>query len=252
MLSLELDFTGKVAIVTGAASGMGLLSAQNLAAGGAKVVLTDVNDEALQAAVAGICAKGGQALGRLCDVRDYSQVEAAAKFTVEQYGRIDILINCAGGFAGRIFQRKESFKDMPLEVLDWGMDVNFKGPIYFCRAVLNQMFEQKRGVIINLGSVDGVTGSSSMEYSAAKGGMISLTKSLAVYASPHGVRACCVSPGPVLTRAAMANMPTRLGRAAEPQELVDMIVFLCSDKAAFANGSNFVVDGGRSCGGYKN
>jgi NAD(P)-dependent dehydrogenase (short-subunit alcohol dehydrogenase family) len=252
MLSLELDFTGKVAIVTGAASGMGLLSAQNLAAGGAKVVLTDVNDEALQAAVAGICAKGGQALGRLCDVRDYSQVEAAAKFTVEQYGRIDILINCAGGFAGRIFQRKESFKDMPLEVLDWGMDVNFKGPIYFCRAVLNQMFEQKSGVIINLGSVDGVTGSSSMEYSAAKGGMISLTKSLAVYASPHGVRACCVSPGPVLTRAAMANMPTRLGRAAEPQELVDMIVFLCSDKAAFANGSNFVVDGGRSCGGYKN
>lgn len=251
MLNLKLDFTGKVAIVTGAASGMGLLTAQNLAVGGAKVVLTDVNNEALQAAVAGICAKGGEAVGQLVDVRDYSQVEAAATFTVEHYGRIDILINCAGGFAGRIFQRKESFKDMPLEVLDWGMDVNFKGPIYFCRAVLNQMFAQKSGVIINLGSVDGVTGSSSMEYSAAKGGMISLTKSLAVYASPYGVRACCVSPGPVLTRAAMANMPTRLGRAAEPQELVDMIVFLCSDKAAFTTGSNFVVDGGRSSGGYK-
>lgn len=249
MLNLELDFTGKVAIITGAASGMGLLSAQNLAVGGAKVVLTDVNNDALQAAVAGICAKGGEAVGRLVDVRDYSQVEAAAAFTIEQYGRIDILINCAGGFAGRVFKRSESFKDMPLEVLDWGMDVNFKGPIYFCRAVLNQMFAQKTGVIINLGSVDGVTGSSSMEYSAAKGGMISLTKSLAVYGAPHGVRACCVSPGPVLTRPGMANMPTLLGRAAAPQEIVDMIVFLCSDKAAFATGSNFVIDGGRSCGG---
>ncbi|MGI6353933.1 MAG: SDR family oxidoreductase [Lentisphaerae bacterium] len=251
MLNLELDFTGKVAIVTGAASGMGLLSAQNLAAGGAKVVLVDVNDEALQPAVAGIRTQGGEATGQVVDVRDYSQVEAAAKFTVEHYGRIDILINCAGGYAGRIFQRKERFKDMPLEVLDWGMDVNFKAPIYFCRAVLNQMFEQKSGVIINLGSVDGVTGSCAVEYSAAKGGMISLTKSLAVYGAPYGVRACCVSPGPVLTRPGMANMPTRLERAAEPQEIVDMIVFLCSDKAAFATGSNFVVDGGRSCGGYK-
>lgn len=251
MLNLELDFTGKVAIVTGAASGMGLLTAQNLAKGGAKVVLTDVNEPALQEAAAGICAEGGEAVGRVVDVRDYSQVEAAANYAIAQFGRIDILVNCAGGSAGRVFQRKESFKDMPLEVLDWGMDVNFKGPIYFCRAVLNQMFEQKSGVIINLGSVAGVSGSGDMEYSAAKGGMISLTKSLAVYASPHGVRACCVSPGPVLTRAAMANMPTRLGRAAEPQELVDMIVYLCSDKAAFITGSNFLVDGGRCSGAYK-
>ncbi|MEN6545916.1 MAG: SDR family oxidoreductase, partial [Armatimonadia bacterium] len=89
----------------------------------------------------------------------------------------------------------------------------------------------------------------SLDYGAAKSGMIGLTKSLALYGAPHGIRSCCVSPGPVLTRPAMANMKTRLGRAAEPDEIVSLILYLCSDEAAFITGSNYVIDGGRSIGG---
>ena len=106
-----------------------------------------------------------------------------------------------------------------------------------------------RGVIINVGSVDGQTGSAAVEYSAAKSGVMNgLTKSLALYGAPWGVRVCCVSPGPVLTRPAMAKMKTPLGRAAQTQEIVDLILFLCSDQAGFITGSNYMIDGGRSCG----
>lgn len=88
-----------------------------------------------------------------------------------------------------------------------------------------------------------------MDYSTAKSGVMNgLTKSLALYGASHGVRVCCVSPGPVLTREAMAKRKTPLGRAAQPQEIVDMIVYLCSDKAAFMTGSNYMLDGGRSRG----
>jgi len=243
-----MEFSGKVAIVTGAASGMGLLCAQKLAEEGAKVVLTDVNAERLAACTAEIVKKGGEASFAKTDVRVYAEVEAAAKFTVEKYGRIDILINCAGGYCGRIFNRSESFKDLPVEVLDWGAEVNFKGPIWFCRAVIGTMIEQQGGVIINLGSIDGVTGGA-VVYGAAKAGMIGLTKSLAIYGAPYNVRVCCVSPGPVLTRPGMANMATLLKRAAEPIEVVNLILYLCSDKAAFITGSNHLIDGGRACGG---
>ena len=243
-----MRFKGKVAIVTGAASGMGLLTAQKLAEEGACVVLTDVNLHAVTAAAEEICEKGGDAIGIQVDVRCYEQVKGAVEFAVEKYGSVDILLNCAGGCSSRVFGRSEPFHELPIEVVEWGVDVNFKGPIYFCHAVLGQMIEQKSGVIVNMGSVDGVTGSMSLDYGASKTGMIGLTKSLALYGAPHGIRACCVSPGPVLTRPAMAKMKTRLGRAAEPQEIVDLILYLCSDKAAFITGSNHIIDGGRSVG----
>ena len=112
------------------------------------------------------------------------------------------------------------------------------------------MERKKGGVIINMGSVDGVTGGAgAIVYGAAKSGMIGLTKSLALYGAPHGIRACCVSPGPVLTRPAMAGMKTPLGRAAQPGEVVSLILYLSSDAAAFITGANYVIDGGRSCGG---
>ena len=112
------------------------------------------------------------------------------------------------------------------------------------------MIEQKNGVIITLGSVSGVEGAAgAVSYSCSKFGMIALAKSLAIAGAPHGVRACCVSPGPVLTRPGMAGMKTRLGRAAEPKEVVDLILYLCSDKAAFITGTNYMIDGGRSIGG---
>lgn len=249
-----MNFKDRVAIISGGASGMGLLAAQNLCAEGAKVVLADVNKAAAEAAAASIRASGGDAFGVEVDVRNFGQVENAARVAVEKYGSVDILMNFAGGAEGRMLKCSAPFHEMPIEVIDWGLDVNLKGAVYFCRAVLGTMIKQKRGVIINLGSITGVEGggNGAVNYSAAKSGLIGLTKSLALCGAPYGVRACCVSPGPVLTRAAMANMKTRLGRAAEPQEVVDLILYLCSDKAAFITGTNYLIDGGRACGGMDN
>jgi dihydroanticapsin dehydrogenase len=245
-----MRFKDKTAIVTGAASGMGLLTAQNLCKEGAKVVLTDINREAVESAAEKIRQNGGEAIGLPVDVRCYEQVENIAATTLKKYQTIDLMFNYAGGAEGRVCKCPKAFHEMPLEVIDWGLDVNLKGAVYFCRAVLGTMIEQKSGVIINLGSVTGMEGSAgAVCYSAAKRGIVGFTKSLALCGAPYGVRACCVSPGPVLTRPGMANMKTRLGRAAEPQEVVDLILYLCSDKAAFITGSNYMIDGGRTCGG---
>jgi NAD(P)-dependent dehydrogenase (short-subunit alcohol dehydrogenase family) len=245
-----MSFKDKVAIISGAASGMGLLSAQELAKDGAKVLLADVDAAAVEAAAAGIRQNGGEAVGLKVDVRMYAEVKRAADLALETFGRIDILLNFAGGAETRVCNCPKPFHEMPIEVIDWGLDVNLKGAVYFCRAVLGTMIRQKSGVIINLGSVTGVEGSASaVGYSAAKSGIVGLTKSMALAGAPYGVRACCVSPGPVLTRPAMANMKTRLGRAAAPQEVVDLILYLCSEKAAFITGSNIMIDGGRTCGG---
>jgi NAD(P)-dependent dehydrogenase (short-subunit alcohol dehydrogenase family) len=246
-----MRFKGKVAIITGAASGMGLLSAQKLAEEGAKVVLTDVNVEAVSVAAENIRKNGGEAIGIQVDVRNYGQVKNAADTALKTYGSIDIMMNFAGGAECRMLKRTEPFHELPIEVIDWGLDVNLKGAVYFCHAVFGTMIRQKSGVIINLGSVTGVEGGGfgAVNYSAAKSGLIGLTKSLALCGATYGVRCCCVSPGPVLTRPGMANMKTRLGRAAEPQEIVDLILYLCSDKAAFITGTNYLIDGGRSCGG---
>lgn len=246
-----MQFKGKTAISTGAASGMGLLFAQCFAAEGGNVVMCDVNKAVLNEKVAEINAKdGGRAVGVLCDVRDYAQVCAARDRAVAEFGGIDVMCNFAGGYARRMLNvpGELDFTEVPIDVFDWGLDVNLKGPFYFTHAVLKQMREQKSGLIINIGSICGEEGDPyGMEYPVAKSGlMYGLTKSVAQYGAPHNIRCVCVSPGPVLTRASMANMKTLLGRAAEPQEIIDMVLFIASDKGQFINGANIMIDGGRS------
>ncbi len=254
-----MDFTGKVAISTGAASGMGLLFAENFAELGGNVVLCDVNENVLNEKVAEINTKGkGQAIGVLCDVRDYDQVCNARDKAVEAFGRIDVMANFAGGTAVRMQkvdrQAHPEFPDVPIEVYDWGIDVNLKGPFYFAHAVLKQMREQKSGLIINIGSITGQEGDGyGMDYPTSKAGlMFGLTKSIAQYGSKYGIRCVCVSPGPVLTRAAMAGMKTLLGRAADPQEIIDLCLFIASEKGQFINGENIMIDGGRNAMGRWN
>lgn len=245
-----MQFAGKTAVATGAASGMGLLFAQNFAALGGNAVLCDVNEQVLTEKVREINEKGGSAIGVVCDVRDYAQVCAARDRAVEAFGSIDVLCNFAGGTAVRMLHVDPSleFPDIPIEVYDWGLDVNLKGQFYFDHAVMKQMRNQKSGLIVNIGSITGMEGDGrGVDYPTAKSGaMFGLTKSLAQYGSKYGVRCVCVSPGPVLTRAAMANMKTLLHRAAEPQEIVDLILFLASDKGQFINGENIMIDGGRN------
>ena len=207
-----MNFENKTAISTGAASGMGLLVAQNFADLGGNVVLCDVNEKVLFEKVDEINSKGkGKAIGVICDVRDYEQVCAARDKAVKTFGSIDIMANFAGGTAVRMQKVDRSahpeFPDVPIEVYDWGIDVNLKGPFYFAHAVLKQMREQKSGLIINIGSVTGVEGDGyGMDYPTSKAGlMYGLTKSIAQFGSKHGIRCVCISPGPVLTRAAMAK-----------------------------------------------
>lgn len=248
-----MDFSGKVALSTGAASGMGLQFAKSFAALGGSVVLCDVNEPVLAEKVAEIQAQGkGDAIGVVCDVRDYGQVCAARDKAVAAFGRIDLLANFAGGTAVRMCkvdrQKYHEFPDVPIEVYDWGIDVNLKGPFYFAHAVLKQMREQQSGLILNIGSITGAEGDGyGMDYPTSKAGlMYGLTKSIAQFGAKYGIRCVCVSPGPVLTRANMANMKTLLGRAAEPQEIVDLCLFLASDKGQFINGENIMIDGGRA------
>ncbi len=245
-----MNFTGKTAVITGAASGMGLLTARCYAEQGGNVVMSDINSEALQAAVTQINAvREGSAIGVTCDVRDYSQVCHVCDEAISVYGRIDLLVNFAGGAEVRMLNAGgKEFPDIPIEVYDWGIDVNLKGQFYFDHAVLKQMREQKSGVIINIGSITGFEGcDSNVAYSASKSAaMYGLTKSIALYGGKYGIRCCCVSPGPVLTREAMSNMKTLLGRAAQPQEIVDMVLYLASEKADYITGVNFLLDGGRS------
>ena len=251
-----MDFKNKVAISTGAASGMGLLFAENFAALGGNVVMCDVNESVLAEKVAAINEKGnGVAIGIVCDVRDYSQVCDARDKAVLEFGRIDIMANFAGGTAVRMCKvdtnKYPEFPDVPIDVYDWGIDVNLKGPFYFAHAVLKQMREQNSGLIINIGSIMGAEGSViGMDYSTSKAAlMYGLTKSIAQFGAKYGIRCVCVSPGPVLTRPAMANMKTMLNRAAEPQEIIDLILFIASEKGQFINGENIMIDGGRNAMG---
>lgn len=248
-----MDFKDKVAISTGAASGMGLLFAENFASLGGNVVMCDVNEAVLSQKVEAINEKGnGKAIGVICDVRDYAQVCNARDKAVSEFGRIDILANFAGGTAVRMLsvdrEKYPEFPDVPIDVYNWGIDVNLKGPFYFAHAVLKQMREQKSGLIINIGSITGAEGDGyGMDYPTSKAGlMYGLTKSIAQYGSKYGIRCVCIAPGPVLTRAAMANMKTLLGRAAEPQEIIDLCLFVASDKGQFINGETIMIDGGRN------
>ncbi len=247
----QQSIIGKTAITTGAASGMGLLFAQNFASLGGNVILCDVNEQVLNEKVEEINAKGkGKAIGIICDIRDYEQVLNVRDKTVETFGSIDVVINFAGGTARRMLNVgwDIEFPDVPIEVFDWGLDVNLKGPFYFAHVVLSQMRKQNSGLIINIGSITGAEGSAkSVDYATAKAGlMYGLTKSIAQYGAKYGVRCVCISPGPVLTRPDMANMKTLLDRAGEPQEIVDLCLFIASEKGQFINGENIMIDGGRN------
>lgn len=251
-----MNFQGKVAISTGAASGMGLAFAKSFAELGGDVILCDVNEEGLKQVAEEInAAQKGKAIYQICDVRDYQQVCAVRDKALDAFGRIDLVVNFAGGYGRRMKQVEDGldFTEVPIDVFDWSLDLNLKGPFYFAHAVLGQMKKQKSGLIINIGSITGAEGDGyGMDYPTAKAGvMYGLTKSVAQYGAGHGIRCVCVSPGPVLTRPDMAGMPTMLGRAAEPQEIVDLCLFIASEKGQFINGENIMIDGGRNAMGRR-
>ena len=245
---MDYDFSNKVVIATGAASGMAKLYLENMAEMGATAIFVDINKEAVEAAAEDVRKKGFKAVAYTADIRKHADVSAVTEDVIAKFGRIDYLLNSAGGASARVC-KQPAFPYCSFESIEWGVDVNLKGAIFFAKAVMTHMIEQKFGVIINMSSIDAITGScgGSVDYGAEKAGMIGLTKGLAIFGAKHNIRSVSVAPGPVLTRPGMANMKTLLGRAAEVQEVVDLLLYLTSDKAAFITGCNYQIDGGRAC-----
>lgn len=240
-----MEFKNKTVIITGGASGMGLALGKSFYEQGANVVLVDINKESLDK----INADMPNALCLKADIRFFEEVKNTVDKAVEKFGTVDFMVNMAGGYSPRLLNEPPlDFCDRDIENIKWGLDLNLMAPVYYCHQVMRVMKKQNCGVIINIGSITGLEGSpTGSDYAISKTGvMYGLTKSMAILGAKYGVRCCCVSPGPVMTRPGMSAMKTLVGYPAQPSELVDMIMFLCSDKAKSITGTNYMVDGGRS------
>ena len=241
-----MNFTGKTALVTGAAVGVGKATAIQLASYGANVVLVDRNEEALAKAKAEI-PQQDRVMTVVCDVTDAEAVSACVAAAIERFGAVDILVNNAG-----IWRIWASFLDTSIE--DWKqyIDVNVMGTVYFSKAVLPGMLERGWGRIVNVASVAGVYGNANMvHYSATKGAILSFTKALAKEVADRGVTVNSTSPGMVNTSkdpdidATQPNSASYVGRTGSARENAELICFLASEKAAFISGQNVLIDGCR-------
>ena len=246
----------KVCVITGAGSGMGRVAAGLFAAQGARVVVADYNEAAVVETVAAVAAAGGQVTGVRADVSKESDAKAMIDHAVATYGRVDVLYNNAGIMP----EADHSVIDTDVDTWDQVMAVNVRGVFLGCKHAIPQMVAQGSGSIINIASFVALLGCSVPQdaYTASKGALLSLTRSLAVQFGPAGVRTNAICPGPVETPLLMdwllkdeAAKQLRLarnpsGRFGKPEEIVNMAIYLASDESRWTNGASLVVDGGIS------
>ena len=239
----------KIALVTGAGGGIGRAICMRLAAEGACVAVTDLRLENAEKVAAEIRTAGGRAIGLKADVTRSVEVRDAVQKAVHGFGRIDILVNNAGGSAALI-GKLSKFKDTTEDVWSWVIDLNLHGTLRFIHAVLKDMVERKSGKIINIASIAGEVGIvDRVDYSAAKGGVISMTKALAMEIGAYGVTVNCVSPGLISrTTETAPSDGTYVGRNGDQKEVAALVAFLASPEADFITGVNYTIDGGRTLG----
>ena len=244
----------KVALITGAASGIGRASALKFACEGARVVAVDTQREGNEETVSSIGAAGGTAIAFQADVTDSQAVRQMIGAAVETYGHLDILFNNAG------ISRRGTILDLDEETFDRIFAVNVKGVFLGCKEAIPIMKSQGGGVILNTSSQLGLVGATGHAvYPATKGAVVQLTRCLALDHAADGIRVNCLCPGPIETpmvkrsreetgdaeaarRASIAGVP--LGRIGAPEEMADVAAYLCSDEASYITGAAILADGG--------
>jgi 3-oxoacyl-[acyl-carrier protein] reductase len=239
---------GKVCLITGAAQGIGLATAVKFANEGAIIVVCDVKQAAVDAAVAQCQAAGAQAVGFVVDVTQRDMVDATVKAVLEKYGRIDVLVNNAG------ITQDARLQKMTLEQFDRVIDVNLRGVFHCAQAVTDAMVAQGSGVILNASSVVGIYGNyGQTNYAATKFGVIGFTKTWSRELGPKGIRVNAVAPGfietPILSTIpdkVIQEMKERvpLKRMGQPDDIANVYAFLASDEASYINGTVIEVAGG--------
>src|SRR6266567_7558488 len=249
---MRLD--GKVALITGAGSGMGRVAAQMFAAEGARVMVAEFARDAGAETVSLVTGAGGEATLVQADVSREDDARRMVEEAVDRYGRVDVLYNNAG----IMLEADHSVIDTDVSVWDQVMAVNLRGVFLGCKYAIPKMVEQGSGSIINISSFVALMGCSNPQdaYTASKGAVLALTRSLAVQFAPRGVRTNAILPGPVETpllmdwlvkdeeakRIRLSRNPT--GRFGKPEEIVNMALYLASDDSRWTNGANLVIDGG--------
>lgn len=247
------DLKGKVAIITGAAKGMGKADALKLANAGAKVVLADISQQECQLVVDEIRKERGEAIAVKCDVSQKAEVDNLIAETLKKFSKIDILVNNAGIFPF------EPFLEMPEQNFERVIDINLKGYFLMAQACAKEMVKQKSGSIVNIVSIAmgqvGVGFAGLTHYCASKGGIVAMSQAMALELAPLGIRVNCIAPGAIDTpgaaaikndskvlEATTAGIP--LKRMGKPEEISNAVLFLASDESSYMTGSTMVVDGG--------
>lgn len=243
-----MSLQDKIAVVTGAASGIGLATARALAAEGAHVVLADIDRDKGESAAAALRASGSEAEFGAVDITDPASIEAFARDVQERHGAIDVLVNGAG------WGRTSPFWEGTPEFWSKLVALNFVGPMLLCKAFLPSMMERRSGRIVNVASDAGRVGSmGETVYAGTKGGLIAFTKSLARETARYAINVNCVCPGPTDTPL-MAAVPDKvkdalvkaipLRRLGKPEEVADAIAFFAGDRSAYVTGQVLSVSGG--------
>ena len=249
-------FQGKTILITGAASGIGRATALIFAREGANVVCADINEAGVKETAEKINALGSQALALAVDVTKRAAVNDMVELAVNGFGRIDFLFNSAGAAL-----KRAKFLEIDDNLLERTFDLNFKGTWYAMQAVLPHMLKNKAGVIVNVASMAAKRGGphTSIHYAAAKGAVNSLTLGVAREFAKDGIRCLSISPGPIKTpfQASANTSPDimkrflddiPMGRFGEPDEIGELVLFMCSDACQFMTADTVFVNGG---GGWR-
>ena len=248
--SFSLD--GKVAIITGASQGLGHAMALKFAESGADIVAASRTREKLEQTAEEVRRLGRKCLVVPTDVTQSAQVNAIVDAAVKEFGRIDVLVNNAGGGDEMLGARLEDITD---EIWRNGIDTNLSSQFYGCRAVIPQMLKQSRGCIINVASGYGLRGGKhNYMYACSKGGVIQLTRSMALTYAQNNIRTNCIVPGifphnEEMMRFFKGGKFIPIGRSGEDSEIGPLAVFLASDAAGHINGELIAIDGGGLAGG---